>query len=1058
MKNKIINHILHKTLCAALLLSFIPSSGIEAQNKSKVKNVSVSLKVVDKEGNAVPGASIIVGEGLIHATTDVNGEYSFKAKPQAAVTVSMIGYEKYKGFVASLQEDNQIVLEDAEFLKTEDDIVYLPFGQSYKRYSTDNITTISGEELAKYPSTDLRNALVGLFPGFVSTEMDGQPGLSAEETTGKYEAQDKVGQSSRGQELTFIIDDVIVDITEMPLDPDEIESVTLLKDAVSKAMYGPLATNGVIYIKTKRGRVNERKITASVEAGVSVVDRFPEFVTGVDYAQMNNQARFNSGYEPLYTDEDIAEYAKNNPFSMLYPNSNYRDILFKNTRSYQRANIASYGGNEKVQYSTYVGYAGEGDIYKVGSTADYNRINVRSNIDMKLNRMMTLRFDFAGNLNIRRSPNYNNVAESDALYETVNEFTTVIGHANRISPIAFPVYTGVDEETGLNNYGISSVFPYNPVGGLEGNGSYTEMNRSGVGNIVLDIDFSHLVKGLRSTTYVGFNGSYLTRIGKNEEYAAYSITPVAELLDPTQEEQDLGYRLTRVRASETKSAYEKLHDYYSVRYSAYEKLTYERQFEDHYLNTGLTLYTSQLTRKGYGEPLRQANGIFDLTYAYKDKYILQGAVNYSGSNYIAPGNRYAAFPSVGAAWILSDEKFMENHKFIDFFKVRAQAGQLGAMNFKNSYKYDADWNVSSTNKFGYPENHSADTNWLGSTNTSQHNSSTYTTLENPELDWEKVNEFSAGLELHMLKRRLMFDFAYYNRTRTGIIQQVEEVYPAYCGFFTTPFVNFGKIRYYGYEFMLSWQDKVGDFSYKVGAYATMNRGTNLIVDEPNYPESESYRVTEGQPIGGIYGLVYEGRYATDEEAANDPVKSTYSSDLKAGDLKYKDMNNDGVIDNRDQARIGSSQAKVNYAFTINLAYKGFELTAVANGVAGRQGMLNNEYYWNGWGNENYSVWVRDNIGGDYPRLTYDKVDHNFQKSAYWMRSTDFFKLQNVELAYNIPAKICNNIGIGGIRIFARGANLLTISGIKDTDPESMNSGITCYPLYKTFTGGIKLTF
>lgn len=154
------------------------------------------------------------------------------------------------------------------------------------------------------------------------------------------------------------------------------------------------------------------------------------------------------------------------------------------------------------------------------------------------------------------------------------------------------------------------------------------------------------------------------------------------------------------------------------------------------------------------EPLRQANGIFDLTYAYKDKYILQGAVNYSGSNYIAPGNRYAAFPSVGAAWILSDEKFMENHKFIDFFKVRAQAGQLGAMNFKNSYKYDADWNVSSTNKFGYPENHSADTNWLGSTNTSQHNSSTYTTLENPELDWEKVNEFSAGLELHMLKRDL----------------------------------------------------------------------------------------------------------------------------------------------------------------------------------------------------------------------------------------------------------------------------------------------------------------
>lgn len=1058
MKNKIFRPVM-KAFFAGLILLAVPV-GAEAQKKAKVKNVPVTVKVVDADGNAVAGASIVVGEGLIHATTDANGEYSFKAKPQASVTVYMIGYEKYKGFVASLQEDNKIVLEDAEFLRTEDDVVYLPFGRSYRRYSTDNITTVSGEELSKYPSTDLRNALVGLFPGFVSTEKDGQPGLSAEESTGKYGSTDKVSQSSRGQELTFIVDDVMVDISEMPLDPEEIESVSLLKDAVSKAMYGPLASGGVIYIKTKRGKANEKRITASAEAGVSVVDRFPEFVTGVDYAKLNNMARVNSGYEPLYSEEDIKQYGKNDPFNMLYPNVNFRDLLFKNTRSYQKVNVAAYGGNDKVQYSTYVGYAGEGDIYRVGSDANYNRINVRSNIDMKLNKMLTLRFDFAGNLNIRKSPNYNNVSESDDAYETIHEFTTVIEHANNISPIAFPVYTGIDRETGLRNYGISSVFQYNPVGGLEGNGSYTEMNRSGVGNISLDIDFGQWVKGLKSTTYIGFNGAYLTRIGKNEEYAAYMITPVAQIAQPTPEQEKLGYGLTLKRAAEMNSEYEKMHDYYNVRYTGYEKLSYERQFKNHYLNTGLTLYMSQLTRKGYKEPLRQANGIFDITYSFKDKYIVQGAVDYAGSNYLAPGNRYAMFPTAGLAWVVSEEDFMKKQNVIDYLKVRVQGGQLGSMVYKTTYKYETDWNASNTNLFGYPENYSGK-NWMGgSKNTSQLTSTTYNSLGNPHLDWEKINEISAGMEVYLLKRRLMLDFSYYNRTRFGIIEQVNNVFPVYCGFFTLPYQNFGKINYHGYELMASYGDKVGDFSYKVSAYATMNRSKYLIYDEPMYPENEAYRYRRGDEIGAIYGLEYVGKFATDEEAAeyNQKYRSIYSSELKAGDLIYKDLNGDGLIDNRDIKKIGSSEPKMNYAFTVNLAYKGFEFTAVANGIVGRESMLSNSYYRNGWGNNNYSVWVRDNIGGEYPRLTYDKVDHNFQNSAFWMRKSDFFKLQNVEIAYNLPAKLCGSIGLGGIRVFAKGANLLTISGIKDTDPESMNAGVTTYPLYSTYVGGIKLTF
>lgn len=661
-----------------------------SQGGKKDKTIEVTMKVVGKDGAAIPGASVVIGEGLLHATTDINGEFTFKAKPSSAVTVTMIGYNKYMGFVAPLAENNQIVLDEADFMKSNDDIVNLPFGNTiFNRYTTDNVTTISGAELAKYPSSDLRNALVGLLPGLIITENDGQPGLNSEENTSNLDATEKVSEGVRGSKIVYIVDNLQIDIAEMPLDPDEIESVTLIKDPVNKALYGPAATNGVVLIKTKRGSANERRINVNLEAGVSKVDRFPEFVTGVDYANLNNQAREASGLLPLYDETAIGEYQKNDPNSMLYPNNNFRDMLFKDTRSYQRANVSSYGGNDKIQYSAYVGYTGEGDIYKVGKTADYNRINVRSNLDVKLNDFMKMRFDFAGNLSLRRSPNYNNAASSEVT--NINEFPAVIEHANTISPIAFPVYTGIDPETGSMGYGISSNFKYNPLGGLEGNGYYTDMNRSGMGSIALDIDLGRVLKGLTSTTFVSFNGSYMTRIGKNEEYAAFRVVP-----DETAEE---GYKTIKDRPEELASGESLLHEYNNTRYSFYERLAYDREFGKNYIKAGATFHMSQLTRTGYPEPQRQANAIFDATYAFDNKYIVQASLDYAGANNYAKKNRYKVFPSGGLAWIVSDENFMENVDFIDYLKVRGQAARLGAMYFTQNYRYESDWNSPAGNDF-----------------------------------------------------------------------------------------------------------------------------------------------------------------------------------------------------------------------------------------------------------------------------------------------------------------------------------------------------------------------
>lgn len=1012
----------------------------QAKTKAKDKRVEVTLKVVNEENEIIQGASVVIGEGLIHAVTDVNGEFVFKAKPSTAVSVSMIGYEKYSSFVAPLVNDGTIILKTAEFLKSSDDVVNIPFSTTFKRYSTDNLSVLNSEDLSKYPTSDLRNAMVGLLPGYMSTEKDGQPGLQAEEMTGKYGAKTKVDEIVRGQSVVYVIDDIQVDISEMPLDPEEIESVTLVKDPVTKSLYGP-AAQSIIYIKTKRGKINERKISANVEAGISVVDRFPEFTNGVEYAKLNNIARENSGLTPLYTDEAINEYSKNNPYSILYPNTDYRNMILKNTRSYQRVNVSSLGGNQKVQYAAYIGYTGEGDIYKIGRQADYNRLNVRTNLDVKLNDIMKIRFDFSGNLSVRRSPNYNSEEKN-------NEFSALISDVNYTSPIAFPISVGVSEVTGRPNYGISKTFTYNPIGGMEGSGFYNEMNRSGIGNISLDIDFSHLVKGLKSTSYIGFNGAYLTRIGKKEQYAAYYVIP--------DQEAEEGYTLEKVRNEEIASGKSKLHDYYNLRYTAFERLSYDRTFGKHYVKSGLTMLLSQLTRDGYKEPIRQANGIFDASYIYNNKYIFQGVVNYVGSSYYAKSNRYKIFPTFGAAWIVSDEKFMKKCDVIDYLKVRTQIGRIGAVTYKTNYKYESDWSNADEASFGYPGGSAS--SWFGN-NTSSSSSTTYSTLGNRNLDWEYWDEFTVGTELMLFKQRLSLDISYYNRTKNGIISQVSNYFPSYMGFHTLPYENYGKSRYTGIETLISFKDNIGDFNYRIGVNLTHSKGTSLIVDEPNYPDNEKwYRSKVGKSTGGIYGLICTGKYTSDEEAINDPIKSSFSTDLKKGDLIYKDMNGDGVINNNDITRIGESSPKLYYALNLNFSYKGIELTAVGTGQAGCEGLLPSSYYRSGSGDNNYSAWVRDNIGGEYPRLTYYKVEHNFQNSTFWLRNTSYFKLQNVELAYNIPAKICNQIGLGGIRIFARGANLFTISGIKYTDPESMESGINVYPLYTTYVGGIKLTF
>ena len=819
-------------------------------------------------------------------------------------------------------------------------------------------------------------------------------------------------------------------------------------------MFGPVAANGIVFIKTKRGKKNERILNVNIESGMAVIDRMPGWASGAEYATLNNQARINNGLLPRYSETDIVEYAKNNPYDLYHPSNNFKEMMLKNSMSFKRVNVSSSGGNDRVQYFAYLGYDGDGDIFKIGPTADYNRLNARSNIDIKINDFIKVQFDFFGGLSYRRSANYgynsNYTNQDDDTNTALSglEFNSVINDISTISPIAFPVYaTPYDPESGNPPYfGVTSSFSQNPIANLTSNGYYTESGRTGTANVALEFDMKSILVGLKSKSYLGFNSFNQLRIGKAEDYYAYIATPA---ITTTGNDTIL---LSKRHDGTDMTDQVRLNDYYYQRMAIYESLSYDKSFGKNEIQAAMTYFIAKVARNETEEPQRTQNGVLTGRYSYDNRYIFNGVLNYGGTSSFDVGKRYELFPAAGLAWVISEESFMKNIKSVDYLKLRAEGGVIGYENFLAPFSYRDDWNTNSTGTLFGP----ATTNqWFGNTTENLVYRVSPIRTGNPNITWEKRREFSAGLDGMFFNQKLSLELTYYNNLRDGVISQVSSSVPNIAGISSAlPRFNFNKIRYTGLELGIQYTAKIGQFKYSLGGNATMQNSKYEKYDEPQY--RYDYQIRTGRSTDTYYGQTYLGKFASDAETL--VIPQLFDQELHKGDLKYKDMNGDGFVDDSDQGPIGHTTPRLYYAVNLKFNYKGFELYALGTGRAFYDIALTNQYYWNGWGDNNYSDFVKDNLGGAYPRLTYNKVNNNFVGSGFWLTKGGFFKLQNVEFAYNLPANSLKMIGARGTRLFIRGANLLTISKIKDVDPESINSGVEYYPLFSTYTVGIKLTF
>lgn len=903
----------------------------------------------------------------------------------------------------------------------------MPYGRTLRKTAaTGNASTYYEQDIDKYPTNDFRNSLTGVVAGLTVRELAGVPGMYYGGETAR------TALYVRGFSPAYIVDGMPAYITQLQLDPEEIESVTLVRDVADKALFGSRAANGVLHITTRRGLTRGRTIRFGFESGVSVVDRFPEWVDGVEYARLNNQARINSGYTPVYSDEAIAGFARKDPNDLQYPNVDYRSMMFTDTRPYYKANVSIDGGTQKLQYSSYIGYAGEGDIYKVGSKADFNRINVRTYLKAAITKDLDIDFGFAGGLTFRRQPRYG--YGSSATIEFENALSDVL----TVPAVAFPLVVSRDEETGNTIYGVSSTYKDNPYASLTQNGFSTDRGRSGVVNATLTYDLGSLVKGLKFQSYAGLNLFNMTRIGKNPDYTAVIYDPA------TGESVKTSHEGTQVSGKSNMGKWTHQGLY------LHEKLSYEYRSDDHRVGASATYYLESVERSGNSFRERQQTLIGTFDYAYREKYLFQAVINYAGSSMFRPGKRFGVFPSFGLGWVISKEGFMEDVRWIDFLKLRGQAGILGHDTFGSQELYEDYYVKSSGIKFGP---YTTGYQWIGSTNAYQSYVNTISRLGNPDLTWEKRKEFSIGIDAMLLGNRLSVEAGYYNALRDGIITDMSGTLPGIYGMDgIDTYENYNRIRYQGWEAALYWSDRIGEVHYTVGGSLSTTRGKYL-----RYNESVvyDYQKVTGTTLGAYRGYVCLGKFTSREEIEASP-RQLFDDEVQVGDLKYADLNNDGLIDSNDTRVVGNTSPKVDYSVSINIRYRNFDLTVVGTGRAGCVTAMTNRYFWNGWSTGAISDFVRDNIGGDYPRLAYVKATNNFQASDFWLRDGGFFKIQNVELGYNVRFR--SRSAVKGLRIFLRGANLCTISGIKDVDPENVNAGVSTYPLYRTFTAGFKFTF
>ena len=1028
------NNIINKLFLTLTLM--LLAIGASAQDK-----ITVTGTVVDGTGETIIGASVMEVGTTNGTVTDFDGNFKLQVKnANAQIRISYIGFTTKTVKVSS--NPMQITIEEDD--KTLTEVVVVGYGAQKKESVIGAISQVSSKDLLSTPTANVTQAIAGKIPGVVTTQTSGAPGM------------DDASINIRGR-ATFAGDGsplVMVDGVERPFSqvaPDDIESISVLKDASATAVYGVRGANGVILVTTKRGKEMKPEVSFTGNFMWGTATRKPNYLNSYDSVTLLEEALKNDGMASQYSAADLEMYRKacNGELSgadaLLYPNVDWYDEVLNDWAPSQRYNVSVRGGTKRMRYYVSGEMYNQGSLIKNLSTDEYgnssspgyNRYSFRANMDFFLSKDLTFSVNFGTRFENRHGSNTN---ESSTYYDVFAYLNHTPGW---LFPVSYEVQNGEETKT---LYAGNANFQNNIVAALAKRGYYKGTNTISEINLIADYKMDWLTEGLSVKGMVSFDyDAYYKKIF-GRTYATYELNDRDNYMSQdAYNKYNVDGQLGYSKASSTT---------YKLYMEA--QINYARRFGKHDV-TGMVLYNQNDYRKNSELAKRYQGLVGRVTYGYDDKYLFEFNAGYNGSENFLKGNRFGFFPAFSIGWRLTQEKFMEKTKdWLNNLKIRASYGEVG----------NDIYNVGGVEQRFLFEEH-----WISASNYNIGNGTVPAYYEkqypNYLVTWERAKKYNLGVEFGLFNGMLNGNIDLFYEKRKDILTEYLSR-PQWVGV-TMAAGNLGETKNSGYEIELHHSNTIGkEFRYNVGL--TYSHAANEIISMDEPAGKTDYRKREGHPINQYFGLICEG-FVTSADLAdpNFPV-STYSNNVQVGDLKYKDMNNDGFIDDRDETFIGYSDIPENtYALSLGATYKGWGVEVMFQGVDHVSRYYDADamyaFYNNGkakdihLGRWNPSLSESENLANaTYPLLHYGSTgDHNQRQNSFFLKNGAFVRLKNVELSYTLPASWIQKAGMSSARIYVNGNNLITwdhLDGL--VDPES--NGSSRYPLLKTFNVGFNVVF
>ena len=996
--------------------------------------------VKDEKGVGVAGATIQEVRNSKNAVAaDEFGKFSITVPSEKTeLLISAVGFKSLTINAASVAAGALTLATDEADM---DDVVVVGFAKQKKITNVGAVSSVSGNELRQSPAASIQNSLAGRLPGLFQQQGSGQPGRDGANIYIRGVSSYASGTTNRP---LIIVDDVEFTYAQLnQIDPNEVESVSILKDASSTAIYGIKGANGVIIVTTRRGKQGPPRITFRTEAGLQMPTVRRKPLGSYDALLLLKEQAINSGQDPntalpgLVTDEAL-EHFRLGDKPLQYPNVNWYDEVMRSGTLQQRNNLDIAGGTNNVKYFVSLGYLFQNGILKdIDKQEDFNnnyylrRYSIRSNLDVDVYKGLSLKLDLSSRFNDINEPNLPDVVPGGA-WPFWRRITSGL-----LTPWKYPV----KNEDG--SYGGRKGETLNPVGILQ----YAGYSRSYSNDLNVNLSAIHkldfITKGLQLKGTMAYTNNFnFSRSLTRGRFPVYEYNASANLFDPVFPE------LLRieplVRGAGNGVPFRRLNTQLIM--------DYNNKFGKDHSVYALALFNRSTDVSGSDAPANFQGYAARMGYIFRSKYIVELNAGYNGSDRFKAQNRYGLFPAVSAGWNVSEEQFFKDHvPFINHFKLRGSYGITGSDDVGgNRYIYEEVY-TRSTGAYYFGEVPTADERILPGT------------LANQNVRWEKERKLNLGAELKLFKSKLEIVVDYFDNFRYDILTQRESV-PLYTGLSLPP-VNIGKVSNKGFEVEITHRNNVGKhISYFTRGNFSFAKNRIVFRDEPANAANPLLART-GRPIGQLYGYISEGFYYDDADIAKSP--QVVGRAVKPGDIKFKDVNGDGKIDQADIGPIGYPNIpQITYGFTTGFSYKGFDISALFQGAArgslmastllqiGNANGVPSAIHQKRWTPETRDV-------AEYPRLG----GVTFDASTFWLRPTDYLRLKNVELGYRMPKQVTKALKIADLRFYANALNLITWFKLKiyDVDPESLNgdgatSAYSSYPQQKVVNFGVQVTF